>query len=108
MQTITFKLDPAIVKEIQKIARDKNSNNSEIIRLAIDFYLGHRSIEGTVRAETAKIESGIASVLKALLVFSESFDEASGMLPIVESQIGRAATEKAISDIRRARAGDQQ
>lgn len=95
----SYSLPSATVREIESIAKKKGVSNSEIVRDALDFYLGHRSIEGTVRSEIAKVDAGIHSILKSLLVFAAALDEASPMKPIIAAKIGEQATDDLIRKI---------
>ena len=106
--TKNFSVDERMVKEIQAIAKKKNASDSQIICEAIDFYLGHRSIEGTVRAEMAKVNASTDAILKSLLVLAVSIDEASPMKPFIASKIGEQATEDLIRKIQSERARAEQ
>lgn len=103
----SYSLPVASVLEVKDLAKKKGVSNSEIVAQALDFYLGHRSIEGTVRAEMAKVDSSVNAILKSLLVFAVALDEASPMKPFIASKIGEQATEDLIRKIEneRARAG---
>lgn len=99
MTTKNFSASVQTIREIEAEAKRKNCSVSEVIRQALDFYLGHRSIEGTVRSEIAKVDAGIHSILKSLLVFAAALDEASPMKPIIAAKIGEQATDDLIRKI---------
>lgn len=103
----SYSLPSATIREIESIAKKKGVSKSEIVREALDFYLGHRSIEGTVRSEIAKVDGGIQAILKSLLVFAAALDEASPMKPFIAAKIGEQATEDLLQKIERSRAGSQ-
>lgn len=95
----SYSLPVASVQEVEIIAKKKGVSKSEIVAQALEFYLGHRSIEGTVRAEMAKVDSSVHAVLKSLLVFSVAFEEAGPIRSIVAAKIGKEATDDLIRKI---------
>lgn len=96
----SYSLPSATVREIESIAKQKKVSNSKIVCDALDFYLGHRSIEGTVRSEMAKVDSSVQAILKSLLVFATVIDEGHLMIPLISSKIGEASTNEIIQKIR--------
>ncbi len=106
MEKMTFKAEGRVLREIEKIAEARKCFPSVIVREALEFYLGHRSIEGTVRSEIAKVEAGINSVLKTLLIFSDGIDEGILMKEIIAAKIGAAATDEILKKIQMMRKGE--
>ncbi len=103
----SYSIQSSLVREIESLAKKKGVPNSKIIEDAVEFYLGHRSIEGTVRSEIAKVDLGLRSVLETLLIFSEIMGESDLAGPVIAAKIGSTATDDLLKKIRMAKKGEK-